>query len=49
MRSWWEAHPAIPGAAAVLEEAFRLGAKIFGGLLRDSLPGWPRPGPGART
>lgn len=33
--SWWEAHPDVPGAAAVLDEAFALGARIFGKLLHD--------------
>lgn len=35
LRSWREAHPDVPGAAAILEEAFNVGAKIFGELLRD--------------
>ena len=35
LRSWWEAHPDVPGAAAVLDEAFTLGAKVFGKLLHD--------------
>jgi hypothetical protein len=30
----------MPGAAAVLAEAFRLAARIFGELLRENLPGW---------
>lgn len=35
LRAWREIHPGIPGAAAFLEEAFKLGAKIFGELLHD--------------
>jgi len=35
LRNWREAHPEVPGAAAVLEEAFKVAAKIFGELLRD--------------
>ena len=38
LRSWWEAHPDVSGAAAVLEEAFKVAAKIFGELLRDLVP-----------
>lgn len=37
LREWWEKHPEVPGAAAVLEEAFKLGARIFGELLREVL------------
>ncbi len=35
LRLWRETHPESPGAAAVLEEAFKVGAKIFGELLHD--------------
>jgi hypothetical protein len=35
LRLWCAAHPDIPGAAALLEEAFKVGARIFGELLRD--------------
>ncbi len=35
LRSWWEGHPDVSGAAAVLDEAFALGARIFGKLLHD--------------
>jgi hypothetical protein len=35
LQSWRETHHGSPGAAAVLEEAFRVGAKIFGELLRE--------------
>lgn len=35
LRAWREIHPEIPGAAVFLEEAFKLGAKIFGELLHD--------------
>jgi hypothetical protein len=37
LRSWREVHPEVLGAAATLPEAFKLGAKIFGELLRDAL------------
>jgi len=37
LRGWREAHPDVLGAAATLAEAFKLGAKIFGELLRDVL------------
>lgn len=41
LREWREKHPEVPGAAAVLEEAFKLGARIFGELLREVLkPGF---------
>lgn len=36
LRSWHEAHPGVPGVAAVVGEAFKIGAKIFGELLRGS-------------
>ncbi len=35
LESWREAHPDVPGAAAFLEEAFKVAAKVFGELLRD--------------
>lgn len=35
LRPWRAAHPDLPGAAALLEEAFKVGARIFGELLRD--------------
>jgi hypothetical protein len=35
LRSWWKSHPNVPGAAAVLEEAFKVAAKIFGEFLRE--------------
>lgn len=35
LRSWLGTHPEVPGAAAVLEEAFKVGAKIFGEWLSD--------------
>lgn len=35
---WREVEPETPGAAASLGEAFRVGAEIFGGLLRDLRP-----------
>jgi hypothetical protein len=34
VRSWWEAHPDVPGAALTVDEAFVLGRRIFGDLLR---------------
>ncbi len=36
LQSWWDAHPDTPGAAAVLDDAFALGASVFGALLRDT-------------
>ncbi|PYO52864.1 MAG: hypothetical protein DMD83_24970 [Candidatus Rokuibacteriota bacterium] len=33
MRAWREAHPEAPGAGTTVAEAFKLGARIFGGLL----------------
>jgi hypothetical protein len=35
LRPWRESHPEVPGGAAVLQEAFKLGARIFGELLRE--------------
>jgi len=34
MRAWREANPDIAGAGTRVSEAFMLGARIFGGLLR---------------
>ncbi len=34
MRAWREANPEIAGAGARVSEAFVLGKRIFGGLLR---------------
>ncbi|MBI2466596.1 MAG: hypothetical protein HYV62_02050 [Candidatus Rokubacteria bacterium] len=33
MRAWHDAHPDVPGAGATVGEAFKLGRRIFGGLL----------------
>ncbi|MBM3221035.1 MAG: hypothetical protein FJZ38_20550 [Candidatus Rokubacteria bacterium] len=32
LRAWYETQRAVPGAAATLAEAFKLGASLFGGL-----------------
>jgi hypothetical protein len=39
LAEWCADHPDVRGAAAVLDEAFLLGAKVFGDLLRSLLPG----------
>jgi hypothetical protein len=36
VREWRATNPDIPGAAATAVEAFKLGARIFGGLLRGT-------------
>ena len=33
MRAWREANPEVAGAGTTVAEAFKLGARIFGGLL----------------
>jgi len=33
LRAWWEANPEVPGAGATVVEGFKLGKRIFGGLL----------------
>ncbi len=35
LQQWRATHPEVPGAAASLDEAFKLGARIFGELLRE--------------
>jgi len=34
MRAWREANPEVAGAGTRVSEAFKLGARAFGGLLR---------------
>jgi hypothetical protein len=38
MRAWREANPAVTGAGTRVSEAFKLGERIFGGLLRGKRP-----------
>jgi hypothetical protein len=38
MRAWREANPAVAGAGARVSEAFKLGERVFGGLLRKEGP-----------
>jgi Alkylmercury lyase len=33
LRAWREANADMPGAGMIVEEAFKLGAHVFGGLL----------------
>jgi hypothetical protein len=33
MRAWWEADPTVEGAGTPVSEAFKLGERVFGGLL----------------
>ena len=33
IQAWREAHPEAPGAGTTVAEVFKLGARIFGGLL----------------
>jgi alkylmercury lyase-like protein len=35
LRQWWAANPGTPGAATTVVEAFRLGRRLFGDLLKD--------------
>jgi hypothetical protein len=38
MRAWWEANPTIEGAGTAVSEAFKLGERVFGGLLKRQRP-----------
>jgi hypothetical protein len=38
MRAWREANPEVAGAGTWVSEAFKLGARVFGGLLRRERP-----------
>ena len=38
MRAWWEANPTMEGAGTPVPEAFKLGERVFGGLLRGQKP-----------
>jgi hypothetical protein len=38
MRAWREANPDAAGAATRVSEAFKLGERVFGGLLRRERP-----------
>jgi hypothetical protein len=38
MRTWREANPEVAGAGTRVAEAFKLGARVFGGLLRREKP-----------
>jgi len=38
MRAWWEATPPLEGAGTPVSEAFKLGERVFGGLLRTQKP-----------
>ncbi len=38
MRAWWEANPTMEGAGTHVSEAFKLGERAFGGLLRARKP-----------
>jgi hypothetical protein len=38
MRAWSEANPTVEGAGTPVSEAFKLGERVFGGLLRSEEP-----------
>jgi hypothetical protein len=38
MRAWWEADPTMEGAGTSVSEAFKLGERVFGGLLKAQKP-----------
>jgi hypothetical protein len=38
MRAWRAANPDVTGAGTRVSEAFKLGARVFGGLLRKEGP-----------
>jgi hypothetical protein len=38
MRAWWEANPTQEGAGTPVTEAFKLGERVFGELLRRPKP-----------
>ena len=38
MRAWWEANPTLEGAGTRVSEAFKLGERVFGGLLTGQKP-----------
>jgi hypothetical protein len=38
MRAWREANPAVAGAGTGVSEAFKIGERVFGGLVRREGP-----------
>jgi hypothetical protein len=38
MRTWREVNPEVAGAGTRVSEAFKLGERVFGGLLRRGRP-----------
>ena len=38
MRAWWDANPTMEGAGTPVSEAFKLGERAFGGLLKAQKP-----------
>ena len=38
MRAWWEANSTVEGAGTPVSEAFKLGERAFGGLLKAQTP-----------